>query len=111
MTPKPAEANGVSEIYELLRYAAARKQPVAAIYDGQPSEVFDLKPTSCRARLPPLVLLVGNKRKAEIGLSWEHKNRGSASEVQPHYVPTSESRTTGAIPILSDPVQVAGSNP
>ena len=36
MTPKPAEANGVSEIYELLRYAAARKQPVAATYDGQP---------------------------------------------------------------------------
>ena len=34
MTPKPAEANGVSEIYELLRLAAARRQPVAAIYDG-----------------------------------------------------------------------------
>ena len=36
MTPKPTEANGVSEIYELLRYAAARRQPVAATYDGQP---------------------------------------------------------------------------
>jgi hypothetical protein len=36
MTPKPAEANGVSEIYELLRYAAAHRQPVAATYDGQP---------------------------------------------------------------------------
>ena len=36
MTPKPAEASSVSEIYELLRYAAARRQPVAAIYDGQP---------------------------------------------------------------------------
>src|SRR5437879_1385573 len=35
MTPKPAEASGVSEIYELLRYAAARRQPVAATYDGQ----------------------------------------------------------------------------
>ena len=35
MTPKPANANGVSEIYELLRYAAAHKQPVAATYDGQ----------------------------------------------------------------------------
>jgi hypothetical protein len=34
--PKPAEASGVSEIYELLRYAAARRQPVAATYDGQP---------------------------------------------------------------------------
>ena len=36
MTPKPAEASGVSEIYELLRYAAAHRQPVAATYDGQP---------------------------------------------------------------------------
>ena len=36
MTPKPAEANAVSEIYELLRYAAAHRQPVAATYDGQP---------------------------------------------------------------------------
>jgi len=36
MTPKPAEASGVSETYELLRFAAARKQPVAATYDGQP---------------------------------------------------------------------------
>jgi len=36
MTPKPAEAGGVSEIYKLLRYAAARRQPVAATYDGQP---------------------------------------------------------------------------
>jgi hypothetical protein len=36
MTPKTAEANDVSEIYELLRYAAAHRQPVAATYDGQP---------------------------------------------------------------------------
>jgi hypothetical protein len=36
MTPKLAEASGVSEIYELLRYAAACRQPVAATYDGQP---------------------------------------------------------------------------
>jgi hypothetical protein len=36
MTPKQAKANGASEIYELLRYAAARKQSVAATYDGQP---------------------------------------------------------------------------
>src|SRR4029077_11848053 len=36
MTPKPADANGVSEIYELLRYAAAHRQPGAATYDGQP---------------------------------------------------------------------------
>ena len=36
MTPKPAEAHIVSEIYGLLRYAAAHGQPVAARYDGQP---------------------------------------------------------------------------
>ena len=36
MTPKPAEAWAVSEIYELLRRAAIRRQPVAATYDGQP---------------------------------------------------------------------------
>ncbi len=36
MTPKVAEARSLSEIYELFRYAATRKLPVAAIYDGQP---------------------------------------------------------------------------
>ena len=36
MTPKPAGASSASEIYELLRYAAMRRQPVAATYDGQP---------------------------------------------------------------------------
>jgi hypothetical protein len=36
MTPKPAEGHTVSEAYELLRYAATRRQPVAATYDGQP---------------------------------------------------------------------------
>src|SRR5215831_11708765 len=36
MTPKPAEAHTVSEIYGLLRYAAAHGQPVAASYDDQP---------------------------------------------------------------------------
>jgi len=36
MTPRPADASAVGGIYELLRYAATRKQPVAATYDGQP---------------------------------------------------------------------------
>jgi hypothetical protein len=36
MTPTPAEASTVSEIYELLRYAAEHRQPVAAIYEAQP---------------------------------------------------------------------------
>jgi hypothetical protein len=36
MIPQVAKEEGVSEIYELLRLAAARRQPVAAIYDGQP---------------------------------------------------------------------------
>ena len=36
MTPKPAEAPAVSEIYELLRQAAVRRQPVAAFYDSLP---------------------------------------------------------------------------
>ena len=36
MTPKLADANGVCENYELLRYAVAHRQPVAATYDGQP---------------------------------------------------------------------------
>ena len=35
MTPTPAEASTPIEIYELLRYAAARRQPVAATYDGR----------------------------------------------------------------------------
>ena len=36
MTPKNDEASRVIEIYEVLRYAAAHKQPVAATYDEQP---------------------------------------------------------------------------
>ena len=36
MTPKPTKVQAVSEVYELLRLAAARRQPVAAIYDGLP---------------------------------------------------------------------------
>jgi len=34
MAPQPAEARAVSEVYSLLRVAAARRQPVAAGYDG-----------------------------------------------------------------------------
>jgi hypothetical protein len=36
MNPQPARAEGVSEIYDLLRHAAVRRQPVAAFYDGLP---------------------------------------------------------------------------
>jgi hypothetical protein len=36
MTPQAAKMQAVSEIYELLRLAAARKQAVAAIYNGLP---------------------------------------------------------------------------
>ena len=36
MAPQAVNVQAVSEIYELLHHAAARRQPVAAIYDGQP---------------------------------------------------------------------------
>src|SRR5215472_4165906 len=36
MTPQAAKEKGVREIYELLRLAAARRQPVAAVYEDQP---------------------------------------------------------------------------
>ena len=36
MTPKPADASAVGDIYELLREAATRKQPIAANHDGRP---------------------------------------------------------------------------
>jgi hypothetical protein len=36
MSPQPVTGQRVNEIYELLRRAAARRQPVAAMYDGQP---------------------------------------------------------------------------
>jgi hypothetical protein len=36
MTPGLAEVSGGSEIYELLRDAASRRQPVTAVYDRQP---------------------------------------------------------------------------
>ena len=35
MTPRPT-GPAESEPYELLRYAASRRQPVAATYDGEP---------------------------------------------------------------------------
>jgi hypothetical protein len=34
MTPQSAKAQTVNEVYALLRLAAARRQPVVAIYDG-----------------------------------------------------------------------------
>src|SRR5450759_4887586 len=36
MTPEPTKRQTVREVYDLLRMAAARRQPVAAIYDGLP---------------------------------------------------------------------------
>src|ERR1041384_7039905 len=36
MTPGSSDSSAVSDVYELLRSAAIRRQPVAAIYDGQP---------------------------------------------------------------------------
>ena len=36
MTPQPIKGQAVSEVYDLLRLAAARRQPVAAVYDGLP---------------------------------------------------------------------------
>jgi hypothetical protein len=36
MTLGPAAALSVSQVYEVLRDAATRRQPVAATYDGQP---------------------------------------------------------------------------
>jgi hypothetical protein len=36
MSPQPANVQAVSEIYELLRLAASRRQPVAAFYNGRP---------------------------------------------------------------------------
>ena len=36
MTPQRANGHAMNETYEFLRRAAARRQPVAAIYDGLP---------------------------------------------------------------------------
>ena len=36
MSPQPVTGQRVNETYELLRRAAIRRQPVAAIYDGLP---------------------------------------------------------------------------
>jgi hypothetical protein len=36
MTPRPDRNQAMQEIYSLLRVAAARRQPVAAVYDGLP---------------------------------------------------------------------------
>ena len=36
MTPRPVNVQAVNEIYELLHLGAARRQPVAAVYDGLP---------------------------------------------------------------------------
>ena len=36
MPPQPAKAQALSEVCDLLRLAAAHRQPVAAVYDGLP---------------------------------------------------------------------------
>jgi len=36
MTPQPDKEQGAREMYLLLRLAATRRQPVAAVYDGLP---------------------------------------------------------------------------
>jgi hypothetical protein len=36
MTPRSAKVQAVKETYERLRLAAARRQPVAAVYENQP---------------------------------------------------------------------------
>ncbi len=36
MSPQPDTGHRVNETYELLRRTGARRQPVAAMYDGQP---------------------------------------------------------------------------
>ena len=36
MTPESGRTQSLDEIYELLRTAGARKQPVAAMYEGHP---------------------------------------------------------------------------
>ena len=36
MTPQSGRTQSLDEIYELLRTAGARKQPVAAMYEGHP---------------------------------------------------------------------------
>jgi hypothetical protein len=36
MTPQPAGGQGLNEAYEFLLRAAARRQPVAAMYDSKP---------------------------------------------------------------------------
>ncbi len=36
VSAQPAKVQVVSEMYELVRLAAARRQPVAAVYDGRP---------------------------------------------------------------------------
>ena len=36
MSAQPAKSQDVIEVYELLLIAATHRQPVAAIYDGQP---------------------------------------------------------------------------
>jgi hypothetical protein len=61
MTPQPASGQGVNETYELLRRAAARRQPVAAIYDGLPRLLCPHVLGRKAGRLHALVYQIGGR--------------------------------------------------
>jgi hypothetical protein len=60
MTPQPVAGQAISGTYELLRLAAARKRPVAAIYDGQP-RLFCPHVLGCKSGHHALVYQIGGR--------------------------------------------------
>src|ERR1017187_669383 len=67
MTPQPAEEQAVSEIYELLRLAAGRRQPVAAIYAGLLRLLCPHVLGRKSGRLPHVLLSVWRKQSQRSG--------------------------------------------
>jgi len=71
MTPKPTDAAAWSLVYELLRYAATRKQPVAATYDGQPRLLCPHVGGRKSGRLQVLCYQFGGSSKSAVQLAPE----------------------------------------
>ena len=61
MTPRPASEQAINETYALLRGAAARKQPVAAVYDDLPRLICPHVLGRKAGRYHALVYQIGGK--------------------------------------------------
>ena len=106
MTPKPTCASAESEIYEVLRYSASHRQPVAATYDGQTGllcpHVGGRKSAECTfsaIRLEEVVIVPSRWRQKVMasGDASRWRNSPKSSCVRMHGVPSHVPRDRPAL--------------